>query len=156
MLYLNEWPRPGTNLCHLTSEFFISSFVKNSALHSQESFRYRSISNSEYLVRNPVTALQRIQRYSKIKYWRSNFFWIFLAWHEPETQGVQELILDFFKVHSWLTYGCKSVRFWWYFHTFHENADEVLLKIRLQTTTKTIFGAVFFMYLLTNTNIART
>ena len=42
------------------------------------------------------------------------------------------------------------------FHTFHENGDEVLLKIRLQTPTKkTILVAILFMYLLTNTKIAR-
>ena len=40
------------------------------------------------------------------------------------------------------------------FNTFDVNGDEVLLKIRLQTPTKTIMGAVLFMYLLTNTNIA--
>ena len=99
--------------------------------------------------------IQFRQRNSQIKDWRPNFFWICLAWHDPETQGVQELILDLFKVYSWLTYGWKSVRFWWYFHTFHKNGDEVLLKTRLQTPTKKILGAVLFMYLLTNTNIAR-
>ena len=83
------------------------------------------------------------------------FFWLFLAWHDPKTQGVQELILGLFKVHSQLTYGWKSIRFWWYFHTFHENGDEVLLKFRLKTPTKTILGVVLFMYLLTNTKIAR-
>ena len=57
-------------------------------------------------------------------------FLIFLPWHDPQTKGVQELILSLFKVHSWLTYEWKSVRFWWYFHSFHENAEGVLLKIR--------------------------
>ena len=36
------------------------------------------------------------------------------------------------------------------FILFMKNGDEVLLKIRLQTPTKTILGAVLFMYLLTN------
>ena len=93
------------------------------------------------------------QRYRQKKTESQTFFWLFLALHDPETQGVQELILSLFKVHSWLTYGWKSVRFWWYFHTFHENGEEVLLKIRLKTPTKTILEAVLFMYLLTNTNI---
>ena len=39
------------------------------------------------------------------------FLNIFLAWHDPETQGVQEPILSLFKVHSLLTYGWKSVIF---------------------------------------------
>ena len=98
--------------------------------------------------------IQFRQRYGQIKDRMPNIFWIFLAWHDPETPGVQELILSLFKVHSWLTYGWKSVRFWWYFHTFHENGDEVMLKIRLKTPTKIILEAVLFMYLLTNTNIA--
>ena len=53
-----------------------------------------------------------------------------------------------------LAYGWKNVRLWWYFHTFHENWDGVLLKIRLKTPTKIILEAVLFMYILTNTNIA--
>ena len=100
--------------------------------------------------------LQFRQRYSQIKKTEGQtFFWIFLAWHAPETQGIQDVILDLLKVHSWLTYWWKSVQFWWYFHSFHENWDEVLLKIRLQTPTKTIGGAVLIIYLLTNTNIAK-
>ena len=96
--------------------------------------------------------IQFRQGYSQIKDWRPT---IFSNFFDPETQGVQELILDLFKVHSWLTYGWKSVPFWWRFYNFHENGDEVLLTIRLQTPTKTILGAVLFMYLLTNTNVAR-
>ena len=98
--------------------------------------------------------IQFRQRYGQIKYRRPKFVWIFLAWHDPETPGVQELILSLFKVHSWLTYGWKSVRFWWYLHTFHENGDGFLFKIRLKTPIKTILEAHLFMYLLTNTNIA--
>ena len=94
------------------------------------------------------------QRYRQIKDRRPNFFGIFLAWHDRETRGVQELILSLFKVDSWLTYGLKSVRFWWYIHTFHENGDGFLLKIRLEKPIKTILEAHLFMYLLTNTNIA--
>ena len=41
------------------------------------------------------------------------------------------------------------------FILFMKMEMEVLFKIRLQTPTKTILGAVLFMYLLTNTNIAR-
>ena len=68
--------------------------------------------------------IQFRQRYSQIKDWMPNIlFYIFLTWHDPEAQGVQELILDLFRVHSWLTYGWKSVQFWWYFHTCHENGD---------------------------------
>ena len=85
-----------------------------------------------------------------------------MAWHDPETKGVQELFYICSKSthESWLTYAWKSFLFWWYFHTFHgdevhEYGDEVLLKIMLQTTTKTILGAVLFIYLLTNTNISR-
>ena len=48
--------------------------------------------------------------------------------------------------------GCQILMI---FYTFHENGDEILLKIRLQKLTKTIWGAIHFMYLLTNTNIAR-
>ena len=99
--------------------------------------------------------IQFRQRHSQIKDWMPNIFFIFFAWHDPDTQGVQELILSLFKVHSWLTYGWRSVLFWWYFHTFHENGDGVLLKIRLKAPTKTILEAVLFMYLLTNTNNAR-
>ena len=55
----------------------------------------------------------------------------FLAWQDPENWALQILILNLLKVLSWLTYGWKSLRFWWYFHTFHENEDGVLLKIRL-------------------------
>ena len=106
------------------------------------------------MVRNPVQAALQSNKRLKAYHFFTLFF-IFLAWHDPATQGVHELILDLFKVHSWLTDGWKSVRFWWYFHTFDENGDEVLLKIRLQTPIKTIFGAILFMYLLTNTNIAR-
>ena len=65
---------------------------------------------------------------------------------DPETRGVQELIISLFKVHSWLIYGWKSVRFLWHFHTFHGNGDGVLVKIRHKTPN--------FMYLLTNRNIA--
>jgi len=98
--------------------------------------------------------VQFSQRYGQIKDKRPIFFLkIFLALHDPETRGVQELILSLFKIPSWLTYGWKSVSFWWYFHTFHENEEEVLLKIRLKTQTKTILEAVLFMYVLTNTNI---
>ena len=99
--------------------------------------------------------IQFRQRCSQIKDWRPNTFLnIFgLAWPwDPRDPGTYS---RFFKVHSWLTYGWKSVWFWWYFHTFHENGDEVLITIKLQTPTKTILGAVLFMYLLTNTNIAR-
>ena len=99
--------------------------------------------------------IQFSQRYSQIKDWRPNIFLEYFALHDPETQGVQELILDLFKVHSWLTYRRKSVRFWWYFYAFHENGHEVLFKIRLQTPIKTILEAVLFMYLLANTNSAR-
>ena len=60
-----------------------------------------------------------------------NMVIFFLAWQDPENQAFQILILNLLKVLSWLTYGWKSVRFWWYFHTFHENEDWVLLKIRL-------------------------
>ena len=49
--------------------------------------------------------------------------WIFLAWQDPETQAFQKLI-----------------------HSFYKNADWVLLKIRLQTPTKTILEDVLFMY----------
>ena len=44
-----------------------------------------------------------------IQFRQRYFFLVFLAWHDPETQGVQELILDLFKVHLLLTYGWKSV-----------------------------------------------
>ena len=97
--------------------------------------------------------IQFRQRYGPIKDRRPIFFWIFLACHDPETRGVQKLILSLFKIPSLLTYGWKSVRFWGYFHTFHENGEEVLLMIRLKTTTKTILEAVLFIYLLKNINI---
>ena len=54
---------------------------------------------------------------------------------------------------SWLTCGWESVKFGWYFHTFHENGDGVLLKIKPKTPTKKL-ETVLFTYLLTNTNIA--
>ena len=65
--------------------------------------------------------IQFRQRYSDIKDRKPNICWIFLAWHDPETQRVQELILSLFKVHSFLTYGWKSVEFWWYFDSFCEH-----------------------------------
>ena len=105
---------------------------------------------SEYLVMNSVQAVLLSNKRQKAKHLKN----IFLTWYDPEIQGVQELILCLFKVHSWLTSGWKRVIFWWYFHTFHENGDRVLLKIRLKTPKKSILEAVLFMYLLTNTNIA--
>ena len=123
-------------------DLLVADSLTDSQIGNWQSYK----SNSEYLVRNPVQAALQSNKILKANY----FFLIFLAWHDPETQGVQELILDLFKVHSWLTYGWRSVRFWWYFDTFHENGDEVVLKIRLQTPTKTILEAVLFMYLLTN------
>ena len=79
--------------------------------------------------------IQFRQRYGQIKDTIPPFKKkIFLAFHDPETRGVQELILSLFEIRSWLTYGWKSVIFWWYFHTFHENGDGVLLKIRLKNT----------------------
>ena len=71
-----------------------------------------------------------------------------------DTQGFQKLVLYLPKVHSWLTYGLKSVIFWWYFTTFHENDEGVLLKIWLYTPTKTVLEGVLFEYVWTNTNIA--
>ena len=71
------------------------------------------------------------QRCRQIKTESQKNVWTFLARHDLETRGVLEHILSFFKVHPWLTYGWKSVRFWWYFHTFHENAEGVLLKFKL-------------------------
>ena len=55
-------------------------------------------SNSEYLVRNQVKAALR----SYITKKQRNM-WKYLAWYEPETRGLQKLILNLFKVHSWLT-----------------------------------------------------
>ena len=64
-------------------------------------------SNSEYLVRNPIQAALR--SYSTL-----NFFLIyFLALQDLKTQGLQELILNNFKVHFWLTY-------WWMLQEFYE------------------------------------
>ena len=57
--------------------------------------------------------------------------WIFLGFQDRDTQNFHKLVLYFPKVHSWLTYGLKSGRFCWYFTTFHENEERVLLKICL-------------------------
>ena len=81
--------------------------------------------NTGYLFRNPVQSALRSNKTQKAKKR------IFLAWHDPETRGVQELFLSLFKIHSWSTYEWKSDQFWWYFRTFFENAEGVLLKIWL-------------------------
>ena len=57
--------------------------------------------------------------------------WIFLVFQDRDTQNFQKLFLYLPEVHSWFTYGLKSIRFWWYFTTFHENEEGVLLKIWL-------------------------
>ena len=49
-------------------------------------------SNSEYWVRNPVQAVLQSNKILKAKHCCK----IFLALHDPETQGVQELILSLF------------------------------------------------------------
>ena len=54
------------------------------------------ISNSEYLVMNPVQAALQSNKRLKANFKKK----IFLAWHDAEIQGVQEFILDLFKVHS--------------------------------------------------------
>ena len=53
-------------------------------------------SNYEYLVRNLVQAALRSHKRQKAKL----FLKYFLAWHDPKTQGFQELILSLFKVQS--------------------------------------------------------
>ena len=93
-----------------------------------------------------LLGIQFRQRYRQIKDRRPTFFLNIFGLADPETRGVQELILSLFKVHLWLTSGWKSVRFWWYSHTFHDNGDGVLLK----APTKTVLEAILFKYLLTN------
>ena len=50
-------------------------------------------SNCEYSVRNPVHAVLLENKRQTAEH----FFWIFSTWHDPETQGVEELILSFSK-----------------------------------------------------------
>ena len=73
----------------------------------------------------------------------------FLAWQEPEAKGFQEHVK---KIQSPLLLDLRIevCYIWWYFLTFHENAE-----IRLLTPTQTILDGVLFMYALTNTNIVR-
>ena len=47
--------------------------------------------------------------------------------------------MNWFRVHSWLSYGWKTVWFWCYFHSFHENEEQVMLKIWLLQPAHTIF-----------------
>ena len=68
-----------------------------------------------HLVRNPVP--EASQSYSRQK-----------AWQDPETQGFQELIL-LINVH--LNLSMEDGQILRNFNTFHENADEVQLRIRL-------------------------
>ena len=68
------------------------------------------LSHSEYLVRSPVQAALHSE--SRQKYKKKL---IFLAWHDHETQGLQEHINIFYKFLSWMSFELKTVRFWWFF-----------------------------------------
>ena len=66
----------------------------------------------------------------------------------------RNLNFNYFKVHSWLTYGWKTVSLFFilYFHTFHKNTEGVLFKITLSTPISIVLDGVLFIYAFTNTN----
>ena len=111
------------------------------------SSQYRQyISNSEYFVRNPVQATSSPVQSSSgnvtVKYKTEGqtlfeYFWLGMT---LRPKGFRNLFYICSKsTHDWLMDGRVSY-FDDIFYTFHDNRDEGLLKIRLQTPTKTIWG----------------
>ena len=49
--------------------------------------------------------VQLRQRYGHIAHRKPTKFLYIFDWQDPETKGLQELNLNWFKVHSWLTSG---------------------------------------------------
>ena len=81
-----------------------------------------------------VEATQFHQCYGHGEHRYCRFFFTFIGLHNLQICGLQELIINPFQVSSWLTYGLKTVKFWWY--------NSVQMFEPFQDWTPHLFGTV--------------
>ena len=80
-------------------EAFVSKFYHGKCKKTKIYFYFQALSGLDRTL-SIWLGIKFRQYYGPIKDRNPNIFLICLAWHDPETQGVQELVLSFLKIHS--------------------------------------------------------